>query len=206
MPKNTIEELLASNAADLSQSFVAQVKRMKLDRNTVKTKLTNFETYIALLKGYCVISVLLCPKAFVNAGWGMASIFILASGVISLLACNELVDTGLSLKIYSYPLIVQQVLGKKWRIVLEIAIALTQFTFSIAYFTFFMQSMKSTIDTLFNVDSSMLPQAIIVCLIFTAISWVRDLAKLSFTFIVGNILIVIVVIYVIIQASMLMDD
>ena len=66
--------------------------------------------------------------------------------------------------------------------------------------------MKSTIDGLFNVDSSMLPYALIVCTIFTTISWVRDLAKFSFTFLVGTILIIITVIYVLAQAGSLISD
>ena len=179
---------------------------MKIDRGSVRKKLSNFETYVALMKGYCVLSILLCPKAFSNAGWGMASIFIISSGVISLLACNMLVDTGLSLKIYSYPLIVQQVLGKKWRVVLEVAIALTQYSFAISHLSFFMQSIKSTVDSLFQLETSMMPYAIAVCIIFSTISWVRDLAKFSFTFIVGNILIITAVIFVTVQANKLMGE
>lgn len=177
---------------------------MKFERKAVQKKLSNFETYIALLKGYCVLSVLLTPKAFRNGGWGMSGLFIIFGGLISLYACCMLVETGLSLKIYSYPLIVQKILGKKLRIFLEIAIALTQYSFAISHLSFFLQSMKSTFDGIFGYDTGMLPYVVIVVVLFSTISWVRDLAKFSFTFTVGNILILTGVVFVTVHAFLIM--
>ena len=98
--------------------------------------MTPFETYIALIKGYCVLSVLISPKAFVNGGYGVSGIFIAGSGIVSLLACLKLVDAGLATNIYSYPLVVEKILGKKSRVIVEIAITLTQFSFVISHITF----------------------------------------------------------------------
>lgn len=89
------------------------------------TKLSNFETYIALMKGYCVLSMLLVPRAFSNGGWGASAILLMASGYLSLIACLKLVDTGLTLNLYSYPLAVEKALGKKARWVVDVAICLT---------------------------------------------------------------------------------
>ena len=88
-------------------------------------KLSPFETYVALLKGYCVLSILLAPKAFVNGGWGISTIFILTTGILSLVACRRLVDVGLALEIFSYSLAVKKVLGNTAEVILEIAISLT---------------------------------------------------------------------------------
>ena len=105
-----------------------------------------FQTYIALIKGYCVLGVLLGPKAFLNGGWGISNIFMITSGALSLYATLKLVDVGLATKLYSYPLAVERILGKKWRFVLEIAIAMTQFSFAISHGSFIINSFKGTID------------------------------------------------------------
>ena len=65
------------------------------------------------------------PKAFVNGGWGVSAIFLTVSGWLSCIACLKLVDAGLALDIYSYPLVVEKILGKKMRLILEVCIALT---------------------------------------------------------------------------------
>lgn len=88
-------------------------------------KLTPFETYIAIIKGYCALSVLLVPKAFVNGGWGISAIFLFFSGVISLIACLKLADVALATNLYSYPLAVEKILGTKSKFFLELAIVLT---------------------------------------------------------------------------------
>lgn len=159
-------------------------------------KLSPFEAYIALIKGYCILSALFLPKAFVNGGWGISLIFLTASGVLSLIACFKLVDAGLALKIYSYPLVVQRVLGKRARLVIEVIIALTQYSFVISHITFLIASCKTTVDSLFSTESNVAYYCITICVICTFLSWVRNLAKFSFTFLLGNILVLITICYV----------
>lgn len=204
MGEEEINDLLNSSAQNLSQTITKQVRRYDRQRGKVN-KLTPFETYIALLKGYCVLSVLLCPKAFVNGGYGVSAIFLAASGVISLIACNKLVDAGLHTGIYSYPLVVEKVLGKRARTAVEVAVVLTQFSFVISHITFLVESCRSTIDTLFDVDSPLAVYIVAVCVVFTLFSWVRNLAAFSFTFIVGNFLIVATAIYVSVYAGTQLD-
>ena len=136
----------------------------------------------------------------------MSAFFIVLSGTISLVACQKLVDAGLATSIYSYPLLVEKVLGKKSRVILEIAIALTQFSFVISHITFLIESCRGTIDNLFSVESSIAFYIIAVCIIYTLLSWVRNLAKFSFTFIVGNVLIIVAVIYVCVFAGKLFGE
>ena len=159
-------------------------------------KLSPFESYIALIKGYCILSILFLPTAFANGGWGVSGFFLVTSGILSLIACQKLVDVGLALSIYSYPLVVQKVLGKKARVFIEVAIALTQYSFIISHITFMIASNKTTIDSLFSVDSNLIYYCMAVCICCTLLSWVRNLAKFSFTFMVGNLLILITTLYV----------
>jgi len=120
-----LEDALNTSATQLlSQSFTRKVRRLEQHREKVK-KLSPAETYLALIKGYCAVSVVLIPKAFVNGGWGASTIFLVSSGVLSLVCCLKLADVGLNLNLYSYPLAIERVLGRKSRIGLEIAIALT---------------------------------------------------------------------------------
>ena len=72
-----------------------------------------------------ILSVLLVPRAFVNGGYGISFIFIFTSGTLSMFGVYKLIDAGLSTKIYSYPLIVEKILGKNARITIEVFIALT---------------------------------------------------------------------------------
>ena len=90
--------------------------------------------------------------------------------------------------------------------VVEILIALTQFSFVISHVVFLIQSCKTTIDTLLEVDSKIGYYILAVCTILTLLSWVRNLAKFSFTFIVGNFLIITAVIYVSVYAGKLLSQ
>ena len=190
-----LENLLSTSAQNLSQSFVKKVKKFNLRRDQVK-KLTPFETYCALMKGYMVLSVLLVPKAFVNGGYGISFIFIAGSGCLSMLGVYKLIDAGLATKLYSYPLIVEKILGKNARIIIEGFIALTQFSFIISHVTFLIESCKSTIEIVWGLDTTYAWYIIAVTTIYTLLAWVRNLAHFSFTFLIGNILIIITVLYV----------
>ena len=102
-------------------------------RKAKKLKMTTFETYIALLKAYCAISVLVMPKAYMNGGWAASSAFQIASAVLTTICAFKLLEAGLKLELYSYSLVVEKVLGKKGRIALDIMIAITQISFAISH-------------------------------------------------------------------------
>lgn len=195
-----IDDFLNTSQSAMNVSFVRKVKRYNQQAEKVK-KLSNFETYIALIKGYCVLSVLLIPKAFSNGGWGISAIFLVTSGYFSLMACLKLVDVGLQLNLYSYPLAVEKALGKNARIFIDIAISLTQFSFAISHVTFLIEASKNTVDTLSGGESAVLMYAMIVLVIYTMLSLVRNLAVFSFTFLIGTCLIIITCIFVAIVAT-----
>ena len=51
-------------------------------KTKIKRKMSAFETYIALLKGYCAIAILIMPKAFANGGWAASAALEVAAAVI----------------------------------------------------------------------------------------------------------------------------
>ena len=189
----------------MNVSFARKVKRYEKQAQKVK-KLTNFETYIALIKGYCVLSVLLVPKAFSNGGWGISAIFMVMSGGLSCLACLKLVDVGLQLNLYSYPLAVEKALGRKARVFIDVAISLTQFCFVISHVTFLISASKNSVDSLSGWDTSVALYGGIVLMVYTLLSWVRNLAAFSFTFLIGTVLIIISCIFVMGKAGVMFFD
>ena len=112
----------------------------------IKRKMTWGETFVALLKGYCAIAILVMPKGFVTGGWAASSILEVASAVVTTICAVKLVSVGLKEGVYSYSLIIEKAFGSKGRLILDIMIASTQFGFTISHMSFIVQSMKSTID------------------------------------------------------------
>jgi len=108
-----------------------------------------------------------------------------------------LVEAGLATKLYSYPLIVEKTLGQRSRLMLEVTIALTQYAFAVSHIVFLISSWKTSVTSLFGIETEIFPYAITILIIYTSISWVRDLAKFSFAFILGVVLIIITTVYVI---------
>ena len=89
---------------------------------------------MALLKGYCTISILLFPKAVLHGGWLASAVFELVSAVITTICAIKLVQAGSELKIYSYQLIVEHAFGRTAKVILEAMIAITQFCFVLSFF------------------------------------------------------------------------
>ena len=87
-------------------------------------KLSPFECYIALVKGYCVILVLVLPRSFATGGYACTAALVLVSGLISTFCASLLVQAGLQANIHSYSLLTQKVLGSKWKVAVDLIIAL----------------------------------------------------------------------------------
>lgn len=86
--------------------------------------LSPFEVYIALVKGYCVILVLIIPRAFVTGGYMTTALLMLASGIIGCYTANLLVKSGLKARIHSYSELTGHVLGPKSKVVIDICISM----------------------------------------------------------------------------------
>jgi len=62
------------------------------------------------------------------------------------------------------------------------------------------------VTSLFGIETGIFPYAITILIIYTSISWVRDLAKFSFAFILGVVLIIITTIYVIAYSGWIITE
>lgn len=108
----------------------------------------------------------------------------------------------------SYSLLAQTVFGRKGKIALDIMVALTQFTFAISFVSFISTAWKEATEAFFNFDGLEWDRwlyAILMMVICSGISLVRDITKFSPTFLFGNLMIlaniVVVVIYLSIRVS-----
>ena len=106
------------------QSYLREKKIQKYTTAMV-TKLSPFETYIAIIKGYCAMLILFLPSAFKNGGWAMSTFLMFGSGMLSYVCAAMLVEAGLKMGIHSYSLVVERTFGSKGRLAIDIMIAAT---------------------------------------------------------------------------------
>ena len=160
-------------------------------KSIIERKMTPFETYIALVKGYCCILILILPKSFANGGYVASSILLIISGLITSAAATMLVESGLKTNIYSYPRLVEKAFGSTGKFLVDIMITLAQFSFSVSHIAFIIESLMSVIDNLFEIESSFIPYMILVLCVMVPIAWVNNIAVFAFTYMLGNLLILL---------------
>ena len=76
-------------------------------------KMNAFETYIALIKGYCALMILVLPRAFGRGGYIFSPIVMMLSGAVQMYCALKLVAAGQKLGLQSYSLIALKALGPK---------------------------------------------------------------------------------------------
>lgn len=57
-------------------------------------KMNAFETYIALIKGYCALMILVLPRAFGRGGYVFSPIVMMLSGAVQMYCALKLVTAG----------------------------------------------------------------------------------------------------------------
>lgn len=113
-------------------------------------KMNAFETFIAIIKGYCTIMVLLLPRAFGRGGYVLSPIIMILAGALQMFCALKLVAAGKRLGLSSYSLIAFKALGHTGKVVLDIMIALTQFSFSLSLCAFITESFHTLLDVKFG--------------------------------------------------------
>ena len=121
----------------------------------------------------------------------MSSILMIGSAFLTTLCVSKLIQVGLKHNLYSYSLVVERIFGHKTRILLDFMIATTQFSFSISQHVFVIRSLKTSFDIALNQQTTPWIFGCGILLVLTPISWVRNISKFSFSFMVGNLLILL---------------
>ena len=110
-------------------------------QSIAERKMSPFETYIALIKGYCVLLVLILPKAFASGGFLASSILLIVSGVFSAASACLLAEAGQRENLYSYSLLVHRAFGPTGKLAIDVMISLAQYSFTISHIAFIIQSL-----------------------------------------------------------------
>lgn len=61
-------------------------------------------------------------------------------------------------------------------------------------FVVMIASLKTTVNTSLNIETSSALFAVLLVCVMTPVAWVRNFAKFSFTYILGNILVLVIVV------------
>ena len=187
---NYIEPYKGLKYFDLDKMAYMTPQSHKMSSRSDESKLlTPFEVYITLLKGYCVILVLILPRAFVTGGYITTALLLVLSGVIGTITASLLVKSGLKAGISSYSELTGQVLGSKMRVVIDLCISMAQFSFTVSHIAFIIESLQTTVEVQTGLETPQWPYFVVICLILTLISWVEDIKRFSVTFLIGNLLI-----------------
>jgi len=94
--------------------------------------MSEFESFVAICKGYCAINILILPKNFENGGWVIGVLSINIGCCFVLYCAQKLVKCGIKINSYSFSAIARQALGSRAMAVVEITLSFCQFSFTIA--------------------------------------------------------------------------
>lgn len=168
--------------------------------------LSPFEVYITLVKGYCVILILILPRAFTTGGYITAAVLMFASGMIGTFCAHLLVQSGLKAQLNSYSELTGFVLGSKAKVIIDLCISTAQFSFTVSHIAFIIESLQTTVNVQTGLQTSVWPYALLSVVSLTLIAWVEDIKKFSVTFLVGSFLIFLTVIIDSIYCFWLLHD
>jgi hypothetical protein len=132
------------NRTGFDQTFIKK-KNLVAHQTAKIQKMTAFQTYLALIKGYCGACVLFTPKAFANGGWFFSIVAIILSGWFTTICALKLIRLGVKMDCYSYSEIVKKSFGKNGRFVLDIGIFLSQYSFTIGSIAFQTSTLKDLV-------------------------------------------------------------
>ena len=77
---------------DLTKFNASTGSPLGSQQSIAERKMSAFETYIALIKGYCVLLVLILPKSFANGGFLASGFLLVLSGFFSAASACLLAD------------------------------------------------------------------------------------------------------------------
>jgi len=169
-----------------------------------------FETYIAIIKGYCGPSLLYVAKAFSNGGYIWSPIVHVCICMFALQCSLKLVKLGKKYQCFSYSSIVKHCIGSKGQFLLELMIPGAHFTFTITSIAFLTSSLRQIMSMwVYDLNKAELDReaaqttfpvgdvrqqwtfGIMCIVVLSSFAMVRNLAVFSFTFLIANSLILL---------------
>ena len=98
--------------------------------------MTEFQTYIACIKGNCGACVLFIPKAYANGGLLFSNFAMIFMGTLLAFTSVKLVYCGQKMGAFSYSEIVLKAFGPKGKMASDIMVFGTQYSFTFGSIAF----------------------------------------------------------------------
>ena len=155
-----------------------------------------FATFVAVLKAYCAINILLLPCSFASGGYLLSPAAMIVACFFEGLCAYKLCKVAVAYGIFNYPNIAYRAIGWKGRALVRLLIGLAHFQFSIAQLTFTMTSLQSVFAQ-WTVGHEKLPMwfyGVLIFLVYSPIIWARTLEfyKKAFMFAIAMILLCVI--------------
>ena len=159
---------------------------------------------MTLMKGFVCSACLYLPRSFVKGGYGFTNIAILLSGFITIYCAMLLIQIRTKVGASSYTAIGEKLFGKPGKIMVNIALCLSQIGFVCAYLYFIMVNFSDIFYHAFGLDISRFYLAIIQFVVFTLLCYVRKIEIFAVTHVFADLMIVVALVTIIVYGSMKM--
>lgn len=148
----------------------------------------------------------------------MSTVCLLFSAYITTICAIKLIKAGQKIQCFCYSQIVKRALGKKGELMLNIMVSLSQFSFTVTFNSFMAQTSMDVFTSIFlgakQGDTSyekmdlafgdlrnVWTYGLVFIIVSSCLVMVRNISCFSFTFILGNILILLSVIIICIYSA-----
>lgn len=84
----------------------------------------DFEIFVAIIKGYCAINILILPKQFENGGWLVGILAVNFACMFVMMCALKLIECGIKLQVYDYSEIALRALGPTGKSIFDICLTL----------------------------------------------------------------------------------
>ncbi|EDO15233.1 hypothetical protein Kpol_1029p6 [Vanderwaltozyma polyspora DSM 70294] len=169
----------------VSESVVTKPMIQSVVGNTPTIK-----AFFLLLKSFIGTGILFLPRAFDNGGLIFSICMLLFFGIYSYWCYYILIRSKNITQVTSFGDIGYKLYGRWMKFVILFSLVLTQLGFAGAYVIFTAKNLKAFVENVFRVPDFDLKYLMIFQLfIFTPLSYVRNVSKLSFPSLVANFFI-----------------
>ena len=166
-------------------------------------KLTPWQTYFSLLKGFVCTGILYLPKNFKNGGWAWALVSMVLSFILTLVCMIKLLECKARTPGGRFSDIGMKAMGLKGKYLVDVFLTLAQLGFVTAYIYFIVTSLHDVVFDLTNpnYDTPRIWFGLLCFVIYVPLCLVRKIEKFAWTHILADALILITTIVIIVYAS-----
>lgn len=172
------------------------------DKKDKSVKLGDAKTFLTLMKTFLATGLLLMAKGFANAGYLFSIVFLVIIALITGYAAQALIETRTRVR-GSFPEIAQLSFGMCGRVITDITLVVSQFTFLISFVDFICLNIQQQVAQWTHSDGANIWWYGLGCLVvFTPLVLVRKYEKFAIFHIFGDVIVVCTIITTIVYSGM----